>query len=77
MSMPHSYPYGSKTFWLSSHLFLAQMSPYPLDQVPEGLGARDDIEGSRERPSFFKVAHPKLCSSKFPLYICMVLNRRT
>ena len=71
-----TYPYGSKTFWLSSHLFLAQVCPYPFDQVPERLGAWDDIEGGRKGTSFFKITHPKLCSSKFPFYIRMVLNRR-
>lgn len=71
-----SYPYRSKTFRLSSHLFLAQVRPYPFDQVPEGLGARDDIEGSGQSASFFEITHPKLCACEFPFYICMVLNGR-
>lgn len=74
--MLYSYPYCSKTFWLSSHLFLAQVCPNPFDQVPERLGAWDDIEGSRQGTAFFKITHPKLCSSKFPFYVCMVLNKR-
>lgn len=47
---------------------------YPLDEVPHGLWAGDDIERRRQRASFFKVTHPQLRSCKFPFNVCMILQ---
>ena len=46
----------------------------PDTQVPQGLGAGDEVAGGGQRAPFVKVAHPQLGAGKLPLYVCMVLN---
>lgn len=51
-----------------------QLVVEPLEQVPERLGAGDDVEWRWERAALIKVTHPQLCSGKLPLDVCMVLE---
>lgn len=53
----------------------AQLVVEPHQQVPDGLGAGDDVEGGRQRPALIKVAHPQLGARKFPLDVGVVLRR--
>ena len=50
------------------HVFLG-----PLQEVEDGFGTGDDVEGRGQRPALFKIAHPQLSSGKLPLNVCMVL----
>lgn len=71
------YPYGPEALGLPPHLLLAQVCPYPLDQVPQGLGAGDDVEGRGQGAAFLKVAHPELRPRELPLDVRVVLRRGT
>lgn len=52
----------------------AQLVVEPHEQVPEGLGAGDDVEGRRQRAALVKVTHPQLGAGKLPLDVSVVLQ---
>lgn len=52
----------------------AQLVVEPHEQVPEGLGAGDDVEGWRQRAALVKVTHPQLGAGKLPLDVGVVLQ---
>lgn len=52
----------------------AQLVVEPHEQVPDGLGARDDVERRRQRPALVKVTHPQLGASELPLDVGVVLE---
>lgn len=53
----------------------AQLVVEPHQQVPDGLGAGDDVEGGGQRPALVKVAHPQFGARKLPLDVGVVLWR--
>lgn len=53
----------------------AQLVVEPHQQVPDGLGAGDDVEGRGQRPALVEVAHPQLGACKLPLDVGVVLQR--
>lgn len=57
--------------WLASP---AQLIVEPHEQVPEGLGAGDDVEGWRQRAALVEVAHPQLSAGELPLDVSVVLR---
>lgn len=52
----------------------AQLVVEPHQQVPDGLGAGDDVERGRQRPALVEVAHPQLGASELPLDVGVVLR---
>lgn len=54
----------------------AQLVVEPHQQVPDGLGAGDDVEGRGQRPALVKVAHPQLGARELPLDVGVVLWRK-
>lgn len=54
----------------------AQLVVEPHEQVPDGLGAGDDVERRRQRATLVKVTHPELGASKLPLDVSVVLPVR-
>lgn len=52
----------------------AQLVVEPHEQVPDGLGAWDDVEWRRQRAALVKVAHPQLGAGKLPLDVSVVLQ---
>lgn len=54
----------------------AQLVVEPHQQVPDGLGAGDDVERGRQRPALVEVAHPQLGASELPLDVGVVLRGR-
>lgn len=52
----------------------AQLVVEPHEQVPDGLGAGDDVERRRQRPALVKVTHPQLGAGKLPLDVGVVLE---
>lgn len=52
----------------------AQLVVEPHQQVPDGLGAGDDVERGRQRPTLVEVAHPQLGASELPLDVGVVLR---
>lgn len=52
----------------------AQLVVEPHQQVPDGLGAGNDVEGGRQRPTLIKVAHPQLGARELPLNVSVVLR---
>lgn len=57
--------------WLASP---AQLVVEPHEQVPDGLGAWDDVEGRRQRAALVKIAHPQLGAGKLPLNVSVILQ---
>lgn len=53
----------------------AQLVVEPHEQVPEGLGAWNDVERRRQRAALVKVTHPQLGACKLPLNVSMVLQQ--
>lgn len=53
---------------------LAQLVVEPHEQVPDGLGARDDVERRRQRPALVEIAHPQLGAGELPLDVGVVLE---
>lgn len=53
----------------------AQLVVDPHQQVPDRLGAGDDIERRGQRPALVKVAHPQLGARELPLDVGVVLWR--
>lgn len=53
----------------------AQLVVDPHQQVPDRLGAGDDIERGGQRPALVKVAHPQLGARELPLDVGVVLWR--
>lgn len=54
----------------------AQLVVEPHQQVPDGLGAGDDVERGRQRPALVEVAHPQLGAGELPLDVGVVLRGR-
>lgn len=54
----------------------AELVVEPHEQVPDGLGARDDVERRRQRAPLVKVTHPQLGAGKLPLDVGVVLPDR-
>lgn len=54
-----------------------QLAVEPHEQVPDGLGAGDDVEGGRQRPALVEVAHPQLGAGELPLDVGVVLQEVT
>ncbi len=52
----------------------AQLVVEPHEQVPDGLGAWDDVERRRQRAALVKVTHPQLGASKLPFDVSVVLQ---
>lgn len=52
----------------------AQFVVEPPEQVPEGLGTRDDVEWRRECATLVKITHPQFGAGKLPLDVGMVLE---
>ena len=52
----------------------AQLVVEPHEQVPDGLGARDDVERRRQRAALVKVTHPQLGAGELPLDVGVVLQ---
>lgn len=52
----------------------AQLVVEPHEQVPDGLGAGDDVERRWQRPALVKVTHPQLGAGKLPLDVGMILE---
>lgn len=52
----------------------AQFIVEPPEQVPEGLGTGDDVEGRGQCAALVKVTHPEFGACKLPLDVCMVLD---
>lgn len=46
----------------------------PAQNVVDGLGSWNDVEGWRNRPSLLKVTHPQTGPSELPLRICIILT---
>lgn len=57
--------------WLASP---AQLVVEPHEEVPEGLGAWDDVEWRGQRAALVKVTHPQLGACKLPLDVSVVLQ---
>lgn len=53
----------------------AQLVVEPHEEVPEGLGAWNDVERRWQRAALVKVTHPQLGACKLPLNVSMVLQR--
>lgn len=51
----------------------AQLIVEPHEQVPDGLGAGNDVEWRWKRAALVKVTHPEFGTSKLPLNVSMVL----
>lgn len=54
----------------------AELVVEPHEQVPDGLGARDDVEWRRQRASLVKVTHPQFGAGKLPFNVSVVLQER-
>lgn len=54
----------------------AQLVVEPHEQVPDGLGTRDDVERRRQRSALVKVTHPQLGAGELPLDVGVVLQDR-
>lgn len=54
----------------------AQLIVEPHEQVPDGLGAGDDVERRRQCASLVEVTHPQLGAGELPLNVGMVLRDR-
>lgn len=54
----------------------AQLVVEPHEQVPDGLGTRDDVERRRQRAALVKVTHPQLGAGELPLDVGVVLQDR-
>lgn len=60
-------------------LFIVRVIPWaqlvvdPLAEVPDRLGAGDNVERRGQSGAFIKVTHPELGARKLPLDIRMVL----
>lgn len=52
----------------------AQFVVEPHEQVPDGLGAGDDVERRRQRAALVEVAHPQLGAGELPLDVGVVLQ---
>lgn len=52
----------------------AQPAVDPHEQVPDGLGAGDDVERRRQRAALVEVAHPQLGAGELPLDVGVVLQ---
>lgn len=52
----------------------AQLVVEPHEQVPDGLGAGDDVERRRQSAALVKVTHPQLGAGKLPLDVGVVLR---
>ena len=48
----------------------------PPEEVEEGLGAGDDVEGGRHRASVLEVTHPQAGTRELPFRVCIVLCRK-
>lgn len=53
---------------------LAQLVVEPHEQVPDGLGAGDDVERRRQSAALVKVTHPQLGAGKLPLDVGVILR---
>lgn len=51
----------------------AQLIVEPHEQVPDGFGARNDVERRWKCPALVKVTHPEFGTSKLPLNVSMIL----
>lgn len=51
----------------------AELGLEPAQDVVEGLGAGDEVEGSGERAAVIKVADPQLGASELPLLVRLTL----
>lgn len=52
----------------------AQLVVEPHQQVPDGFGAGDNVEGGGQCPALVKVAHPQLGACELPLDVGVVLR---
>lgn len=52
----------------------AKLVVEPHEQVPDGLGAGDDVEWRWQRAALVKVTHPQLGAGKLPLDVGVVLE---
>lgn len=52
----------------------AQLVVEPHEQVPDRLGAGDDVEWRGQRAALIKVTHPQLGAGKLPLDVGMILQ---
>lgn len=51
-----------------------QLVVEPHEQVPDRLGAGDDVERRGQRAALVKVTHPQLGAGKLPLDVGMILQ---
>lgn len=52
----------------------AELVVEPHEQVPDGLGAGDDVERRRQRPALVEVTHPQLGAGELPLDVGVILD---
>lgn len=57
--------------WLASP---TQLVVEPHEQVPDRLGAGDDVERRGQRAALIKVTHPQLGAGKLPLDVGVILK---